>query len=329
MSALIVTGGCGFIGSHLVDRLLAETNDKIIIIDKISYASNAEYIRELCGNNSRVELIEECITNRFYLRYLLNEYSPRGIFHLAAESHVDRSINNPRPFIESNIVGTFELLEAVRAYQDETKKSIRFIHISTDEVYGDLGPDDPKFNEQTSYKPSSPYSASKASSDHLVRAWNRTYGLDTVITNCSNNYGPRQHQEKLIPCIINKALKGEPLPVYGDGKQIRDWLYVEDHANALIRVFNYGQPGETYCIGGNAEMLNIDVVKTICNIVEQETDLKDRHKLISYVRDRPGHDVRYAIDTTKIKDQLGWYPFFNFKYGIKNTVRYFIEKNSL
>lgn len=326
MSALIVTGGCGFIGSHLVDRLLAETNDKIIIIDKLSYASNVDYIRALCRANNRVELIEECITNRFYLRYLLNEHSPRGIFHLAAESHVDRSINNPRPFIESNIVGTFELLEAVRAYRDETKKSIRFIHISTDEVYGDLGPDDPKFNENTSYKPSSPYSASKASSDHLVRAWNRTYELDTVITNCSNNYGSRQHQEKLIPCIINKALKGEPLPVYGDGKQIRDWLYVEDHANALVRVFNYGQSGETYCIGGNAEMQNIDVVKTICSIVEQETDLKNRHSLISYVKDRPGHDVRYAIDTTKIKDQLGWYPFFNFKYGIQNTVKWYLNK---
>jgi len=326
MSALIVTGGCGFIGSHLVDRLLAETDDRIIIIDKISYASNIDYIRALCRNNNRVELIEECITNRFNLRYILNEYSPRGIFHLAAESHVDRSINSPRPFIESNIIGTFELLEAVRAYQNESKNSVRFIHISTDEVYGDLAPDEPKFNELTSYKPSSPYSASKAASDHLVKAWHRTYNLDAIITNCSNNYGPRQHTEKLIPCVINKALKGEQLPVYGDGRQIRDWLYVEDHANALIKVFNRGKSGETYCIGGNAEMQNIEVVKIICNIIEQQTNLKDRHNLISYVKDRPGHDVRYAIDTTKIENELGWSPLFSFKYGIENTVKQYLNK---
>ena len=325
MENIIVTGGAGFIGSAVVEYLLKNTDYHIIVIDKLTYASN-DYVSNLSKTSARVELVEECIQNRYYLRYLLHTRNPIGIIHLAAESHVDRSINSPRPFIENNIIGTFELLEAIRSYKNETGNDVRFHHVSTDEVFGDLELTDDKFNEDTRYNPSSPYSASKAASDHLVRAYHRTYGLDTVITNCSNNYGPRQHSEKLIPCIISKALNNEPLPVYGDGKQIRDWLYVEDHASALYKVFTEGKSGETYCIGGNEEKQNIEVIQTILEIIEQETNLRNRRELITYVKDRPGHDLRYAIDTSKIERELGWKPLYSFKEGIKNTVKCYLNK---
>jgi dTDP-glucose 4,6-dehydratase len=325
MKNIIITGGAGFIGSAVVEYFLENTDYHIIVIDKLTYASN-DYVSILSKTSSRVELVEECIQNRYYLRYLLSTRNPIGIIHLAAESHVDRSINSPRPFIENNIIGTFELLEAIRNYKNETGNIIRFHHVSTDEVFGDLELTDDKFSEDTRYNPSSPYSASKAASDHLVRAYHRTYGLNTVITNCSNNYGPRQHNEKLIPCIINKALNNELLPVYGDGKQIRDWLYVEDHASALGKVFTEGKSGETYCIGGNEEKQNIEVIQTILEIIEQETNLRNRRKLITYVKDRPGHDLRYAIDTSKIERELGWKPLHSFKEGIKNTVKWYLNK---
>jgi dTDP-glucose 4,6-dehydratase len=324
MKNIIITGGAGFIGSAVVEYFLNNTDHHIIVIDKLTYASN-DYVSIVAKTSSRIELIEECIQNRYYLRYLLNTRNPVGIIHLAAESHVDRSISSPRPFIENNIIGTFELLEAIRNYTNETGNAVRFHHVSTDEVFGDLELTDDRFSENTKYNPSSPYSASKAASDHLVRAYQRTYGLDTVITNCSNNYGPRQHTEKLIPCIIHKALNNMPLPVYGDGKQIRDWLYVEDHASALFKVFAEGKSGETYCIGGNEEKQNIEVIKTILEVIEQETELKDIGELITYVKDRPGHDLRYAIDASKIERELGWRPSYNFKDGIRSTVKWYLN----
>lgn len=325
MENIIITGGAGFIGSHVVDRFLAETDYNLIVVDKLTYASN-DHISELCKDNKRVHLIVECIQDRYFLRCLLNEHRPLGVIHLAAESHVDRSISGPRAFIENNICGTFEILEAIRNYKKDTGKDIRLLHVSTDEVFGDLEYGAEKFSESTCYNPSSPYSASKAASDHLVRAWHRTYDIDAIITNCSNNYGPRQHDEKLIPHIISKALKGEALPVYGNGKQIRDWLYVEDHASALLEVYKRGIPGETYCIGGNTELENIEVVNTICDILEVETGLSNMRDLIEYVKDRPGHDKRYAIDIAKIEKVIGWRPRRDFKSGIYNTVQWYLNK---
>jgi len=322
MANILVTGGAGFIGTSLVYRLLTETDNNIVIIDKLTYASNSDEILELSQNNPRVDLIEACISDADALRYIYSEYKPVGIYHLAAESHVDNSIKSSRKFIETNIIGTYELLETTR----ELAPNIRFLHISTDEVYGDLALEDAAFTEETSYDPSSPYSASKASSDHLVRAWHRTYGLNTIVTNCSNNYGPRQHKEKLIPCIINRALEGKELPIYGDGKQIRDWLYVGDHCDALISAFKNGKAGATYNIGGNNEIQNIDIVKCILNIIEQETGKKDLDKLITYVKDRPGHDRRYAIDSSKIKKDIGWEPSYTFSQGINKTVKWFLNR---
>ena len=321
MDNIIVTGGAGFIGSSLVYKLLENANNNIVIIDKLTYASNKEII-DLCKNNPRVELIKECISDSYSLRYIFKERLPSSIYHLAAESHVDNSIDSPRPFIDTNIIGTFQLLEVVRELSPEA----RFVHVSTDEVYGDLDLSSEAFNEITPYNPSSPYSASKASSDHLVRAWHRTYGLNTVITNCSNNYGPRQHTEKFIPCIIEKALQGKNIPVYGDGRQIRDWLYVDDHCDALISVFKNGEAGSTYNIGGNNEIQNIDIVKCVLNIIEQETGKKDLDKLIAYVNDRPGHDRRYAIDSSKIKKDIGWEPSYTFSQGIHKTVKWFLNR---
>ena len=335
---ILVTGGAGFIGSAVIRYIIKNTSDEVINLDKLTYAGNLE---SLVGveSDSRYffEQVDICdsaeLTRVFYL------HQPDAVMHLAAESHVDRSIEGPAAFIETNIVGTYTLLETTRAYWNELdgdqKAAFRFHHISTDEVYGDLeGPED-LFTEDTSYAPSSPYSASKASSDHLVRAWLRTYGFPTLITNCSNNYGPYHFPEKLIPLVILNALAGKKLPIYGKGNQIRDWLYVEDHARALYKVVKEGKVGETYNIGGNNEKPNIDVVHKICELLEEllpdsEYSLQSGFEggfksLIEYVTDRPGHDVRYAIDAQKIKKELGWEPQETFDSGIRKTVEWYLS----
>jgi dTDP-glucose 4,6-dehydratase len=329
---IFVTGGAGFIGSALVRYLINETTHNVINFDKLTYAGNLESLKSIY-TKERYTIVEGDICNRKLVSKLFNEHQPDYIMHLAAESHVDRSIDGPGEFIQTNITGTYELLEAARSYflsLDETKKSsFRFHHISTDEVYGDLG-ETGLFTEETSYEPSSPYSASKAASDHLVRAWNRTYGLPVVVTNCSNNYGPFHFPEKLIPLIILNALEGKALPVYGDGKQVRDWLFVEDHARALYKVVSEGTVGETYNIGGFNEKQNIEVVTTICDHLNQLIDNKpeginDFNDLVTFVKDRPGHDVRYAIDATKINKELGWHPEETFESGIKKTIEWYLS----
>ncbi len=335
---ILITGGAGFIGSAVIRHIIENTNDIVINVDKLTYAGNLESLESI-SNNSRYTFEQVDICNREALDAILAEHQPEVIMHLAAESHVDRSIDGPVAFIETNIIGTYTLLEASRAYWSELpedkKAFFRFHHISTDEVYGDLdGPED-LFTEKTPYAPSSPYSASKASSDHLVRAWLRTYGFPTVITNCSNNYGPYHFPEKLIPLIILNALEGKALPVYGNGQQIRDWLYVEDHARALYLVATEGKVGETYNIGGHNEKANIDVVKTICTLLEElvPTNRYSREggngegfqSLITYVTDRPGHDVRYAIDAAKIERELGWMPQESFETGIRKTVEWYLS----
>ena len=338
---ILVTGGAGFIGSAVIRHIINNTQDSVINVDILTYAGNLESLAEVEDNERYVfEQIDIC--NRTELDRVFKEHQPDFIMHLAAESHVDRSIDGPAAFIETNIVGTYTLLEASRAYwnslNEERKPVFRFHHISTDEVYGDLeGPED-LFNEETSYAPSSPYSASKASSDHLVRAWLRTYGFPTVVTNCSNNYGPYHFPEKLVPLMILNALDGKPLPVYGNGQQIRDWLYVEDHARALYLVAKQGKIGETYNIGGHNEKANIDVVKTICELLEELVptncysreggNLKGFESLITYVKDRPGHDVRYAIDASKIERELGWLPEESFETGIRKTVQWYLNNES-
>jgi dTDP-glucose 4,6-dehydratase len=334
---ILVTGGAGFIGSAVIRHIINNTQDSVINVDKLTYAGNLESLAEVGGNERYIfEQIDIC--NRPALDQVFEQHKPDVIMHLAAESHVDRSIDGPAAFIETNIVGTYTLLEASRAYWnsliEEKKSAFRFHHISTDEVYGDLeGPED-LFTEETSYAPSSPYSASKASSDHLVRAWLRTYGFPTVVTNCSNNYGPFHFPEKLIPLMILNALDGKPLPVYGNGQQIRDWLYVEDHARALYLVAKQGEIGETYNIGGHNEKANIDVVKTICELLEElvptncysreGVNPKGFESLITYVKDRPGHDVRYAIDASKIERELGWVPEESFETGIRKTIEWYL-----
>jgi dTDP-glucose 4,6-dehydratase len=333
---ILVTGGAGFIGSAVIRNIINNTTDSVINLDKLTYAGNLESLSAVEGNE-RYSFEEADICNRTELDRILQQYQPDIIMHLAAESHVDRSIDGPAEFIETNIVGTYTLLEAARQYWnalDGTKKlSFRFHHISTDEVYGDLeGPED-LFTEATAYAPSSPYSASKASSDHLVRAWQRTYGLPTVITNCSNNYGPYHFPEKLIPLVILNALEGKPLPVYGNGFQVRDWLYVEDHARALYKVVSDGVVGETYNIGGHNEKTNIEVVQTICSLLEEFVPNKPAgvecyQDLINYVADRPGHDIRYAIDATKIADELNWTPSETFESGIRNTVLWYLNNKT-
>ncbi|MCW9718787.1 dTDP-glucose 4,6-dehydratase [Avibacterium sp. 21-599] len=332
---ILVTGGAGFIGSALVRYIIRDTSHSIINIDKLTYAGNLESLEEI-SSNARYTFEQVDICDSISLQNVLQKHQPDAVMHLAAESHVDRSIDGPAAFIETNIVGTYTLLEAVRQYWSEMpankKQNFRFHHISTDEVYGDLHNIDELFTETTPYAPSSPYSASKASSDHLVRAWHRTFGLPTIITNCSNNYGPYHFPEKLIPLIILNALDGKPLPVYGDGQQIRDWLFVEDHARALYKVVTKGQIGETYNIGGHNEKTNLEVVKTICELLEELAPNKPKgvnnySDLITFVKDRPGHDLRYAIDASKIGKELGWYPEETFDTGLRKTVEWYLNNS--
>lgn len=325
----LVTGGAGFIGSAVIRFLIHKTNHEVINLDKLTYAGNLESLDDV-SSSSRYSFHHLDILDKQGVDALLASEKPDVIMHLAAESHVDRSIDGPADFIETNIVGTYSLLESARKYwKDSGNEHFRFHHISTDEVYGDLGSDG-LFTETTAYAPSSPYSASKASSDHLVRAWHRTYGLPVVITNCSNNYGPYQFPEKLIPVVILNALSGKPIPVYGDGSQIRDWLYVDDHAEALIDVVLKGAIGETYNIGGHNEKKNLEVVSTICSVLDdihpqKPKGIQSYSDLITYVEDRPGHDTRYAIDATKIKNDLGWLPKETFETGIRKTVLWYLD----
>ncbi|QUM83582.1 dTDP-glucose 4,6-dehydratase [Moritella sp. 28] len=330
---ILVTGGAGFIGSAVIRHVIKNTNDSIINVDKLTYAGNLESLVDI-KDSDRYAFEQVDICSREDLDRVFSEYQPDAVMHLAAESHVDRSIDGPAAFIETNIVGTYTLLEATRSYWNKLEKirkdAFRFHHISTDEVYGDLEGTDDLFTETTSYEPSSPYSASKASSDHLVRAWQRTYGLPTLVTNCSNNYGPYHFPEKLIPLVILNAVEGKPLPVYGNGMQIRDWLFVEDHARALYKVVTEGEVGETYNIGGHNEKANIDVVKTICTLLEELVPNKPHgitnyQDLTTYVTDRPGHDVRYAIDASKIERELGWTPEETFESGMRTTVEWYLK----
>lgn len=330
---ILVTGGAGFIGSAVIRHIIKHTQDQVINVDKLTYAGNLDSLVDVV-KNPRYTFEQIDICDRHALDKALDVHQPDIIMHLAAESHVDRSIDGSGAFIETNIIGTYTLLEAARRYWnalEETRKlTFRFHHISTDEVYGDLEGTDDLFTEITPYSPSSPYSASKASSDHLVRAWLRTYGLPTLVTNCSNNYGPYHFPEKLIPLIILNALEGKPLPVYGNGMQIRDWLYVEDHARALYKVATDGVIGETYNIGGHNEKTNIDVVRTICTLLEElvpnrPNDIAQYTDLITFVKDRPGHDIRYAIDANKIEVDLGWKPQESFESGIRKTVKWYLE----
>jgi dTDP-glucose 4,6-dehydratase len=333
----LVTGGAGFIGSAVVRHIIANTQDSVVNVDNLTYAGNLESLPGV-ADSSRYIFEKVDICNRAELDRVFALHQPDAVMHLAAESHVDRSITGPAAFIETNIVGTYTLLEAARHYWnglDEIRKGVfRFHHISTDEVYGDLPhPDEvgsgdvlPLFTETTAYAPSSPYSASKASSDHLVRAWRRTYGLPTLVTNCSNNYGPYHFPEKLIPLVILNALEGKPLPVYGKGDQIRDWLYVEDHARALYKVVTEGKVGETYNIGGHNEKQNLEVVHTICDLLDDIVPKAGSYRdQITYVTDRPGHDRRYAIDAAKIGNELGWKPQETFESGIRKTVLWYLE----
>ncbi|HFX7562632.1 dTDP-glucose 4,6-dehydratase [Acinetobacter baumannii] len=330
---ILITGGAGFIGSAVVRHIIQNTEDEVLNVDKLTYAGNLESLISV-ENNPRYQFSQTDICDRAALDKLFETFQPDAVMHLAAESHVDRSITGPYAFIETNVIGTYQMLEASRAYwlslSDEKKAAFRFHHISTDEVYGDLEGTTDLFTETTSYSPSSPYSASKASSDHLVRAWNRTYGLPVLVTNCSNNYGPFHFPEKLIPLMILNALQGKSLPVYGNGQQIRDWLFVEDHARALYTVVTQGTVSETYNIGGHNEKANLDVVHAICDLLEELAPHKPEgvaqyKDLITYVKDRPGHDVRYAIDATKIKEELNWVPKESFETGLRKTVEWYLN----
>lgn len=328
---LVVTGGAGFIGSAVIRHIIEKTPHQVLNIDKLTYAGNLESLNSI-SKNSRYQFSQTDICDREALDQLFLEFQPDLVMHLAAESHVDRSITGSAAFVETNIIGTYQLLEAARNYwnnlEEHKKLAFRFHHISTDEVYGDLEGTDDLFLETTSYAPSSPYSASKASSDHLVRAWYRTYGLPTIVTNCSNNYGPYHFPEKLIPLVILNALESKPLPIYGKGDQIRDWLYVEDHARALYKVVTEGVVGETYNIGGHNEKQNIEVVKIICSILDElrpQANNTPYASLITFVKDRPGHDLRYAIDASKIATELGWKPEETFETGIRKTVEWYLN----
>ena len=327
---ILVTGGAGFIGSAVIRNIILNTQDSIINVDKLTYAGNLESLKSI-ETSDRYTFIQADICHQENIEKILSVHQPDVLMHLAAESHVDRSIDGPSEFITTNILGTYSLLEASLKYwkqlSTEKQKLFRFHHISTDEVYGDLEDPTKLFLETTPYAPSSPYSASKASSDHLVRAWRRTYGLPTLITNCSNNYGPYHFPEKMIPLMILNALEGKPLPVYGDGKQIRDWLYVEDHARALYKVITEGKIGETYNIGGHNEKRNIDVVQAICKLLEELVPGRKYSDLITFVKDRPGHDLRYAIDASKIKRELDWTPIETFETGLRKTIQWYLSNS--
>ena len=328
---ILVTGGAGFIGSAVIRHIIENTHHHVLNVDKLTYAGNLESLRSI-EKSERYKFSQTDICDQVVLERIFHEFQPDSVMHLAAESHVDRSIDGPAAFIQTNIVGTYSLLEAARKYwlslTLDAKEAFRFHHISTDEVYGDLVGTTDLFTETTPYAPSSPYSASKASSDHLVRAWQRTYGLPTIVTNCSNNYGPYHFPEKLIPLVILNALDMKPLPIYGKGDQIRDWLFVEDHARALYQVVTEGVVGETYNIGGHNEKQNIEVVKTICKILDElkpESTGQKYETLITFVKDRPGHDLRYAIDAAKIEKELGWTPQETFETGIRKTVEWYLN----
>lgn len=330
---LLVTGGAGFIGSNFVLDWLAHSDEPVINLDLLTYAGNRANLASLEGDARHV-FVQGNICDRGLVDSLLGEHRPRAIVHFAAESHVDRSIHGPGAFMQTNVTGTFTLLEAARGYwgglEGDAKAGFRFHHVSTDEVYGSLGPADAPFTEAHAYEPNSPYSASKAASDHLVRAWHHTYGLPVITTNCSNNYGPYHFPEKLIPLMIVNALTGKPLPVYGDGQQIRDWLYVKDHCAAIREVLARGRLGETYNIGGWNEKPNLDIVHTVCALLDElQPDAAGPYsRLIAYVKDRPGHDRRYAIDARKIERELGWRPAETFETGIRKTVRWYLDNQS-
>jgi dTDP-glucose 4,6-dehydratase len=326
---ILVTGGAGFIGSNFVLREMQANSSSIVNLDKLTYAGNPRNIESI-SSDQRYEFAHGDIGDRPFVQRLFEKHQPRAVVHFAAESHVDRSIHGPEAFVQTNVSGTFALLEQTRAYwsalQEFERKEFRFLHVSTDEVFGSLGPDDPPFSETTPYAPNSPYAASKAASDHLVRAYHHTYGLPTLTTNCSNNYGPFQFPEKLIPLMILNARDGKPLPVYGDGKNVRDWLYVEDHCEAIATVLRSGSPGQTYNIGGWNEKPNIEIVQTICDLVdEMRPRSNSRRDLITFVKDRPGHDRRYAMDARKIERELGWKPKETFESGIQKTVRWYLK----
>lgn len=330
---ILVTGGAGFIGSNFILRQMQDASLSIINLDKLTYAGNLRNLDSIAGNR-RYEVVQGDIADRELVARLLRKHRPWAIVHFAAESHVDRSIRGPGEFIHTNINGTFALLEEARSHWAELtgneRQQFRFLHVSTDEVYGSLGPNDPPFSEMTPYAPNSPYAASKAASDHLVRAYHHTYALPTLTTNCSNNYGPFQFPEKLIPLMILNARDGKPLPVYGDGKNVRDWLYVEDHCEAIASVLRGGKPGETYNIGGWNEKPNIEIVHNICDLVDEMSPraASSRRELITFVKDRPGHDRRYAMDARKIERELGWKPKETFESGLRKTVRWYLENEA-
>ena len=329
--SLLVTGGAGFIGSNFVHTWLSGSDETIVNVDKLTYAGNLGNLKSLADDKRHV-FVQGDIGDRELIASLLQQHQPRAVLHFAAESHVDRSIHGPLDFIQTNVVGTCQLLESVRAYWNglnpDSQQSFRFLHVSTDEVYGSLEPQAPAFKETHIYEPNSPYAASKAASDHLVRAWHHTYGLPVLTTNCSNNYGPFHFPEKLSPLVLHNALAGKPLPIYGDGMQIRDWLFVQDHCRAIARVLQAGRPGETYNIGGWNEKPNIEVVKTLCSLLDElqpRADGKSYAEQITYVKDRAGHDRRYAIDASKIHDELGWRPLETFETGLRKTVQWYLD----
>jgi dTDP-glucose 4,6-dehydratase len=333
LKRIIITGGAGFIGSNFILKQIAETDNHILNLDKLTYAGNLDNLVSV-ADNSRYQFVEGDITDAEVVQSVIDEFQPDGIIHFAAESHVDRSIDGPIPFIMTNVVGTAILLDRLHNYwktlTGSKKEDFRFLHVSTDEVFGSLGPDE-LFRIDTPYDPSSPYSASKAGSDHLVRAWGRTFGFPILLTNCTNNYGPYQFPEKLIPLIVINAISGKPLPIYGDGLNIRDWLHVEDHCEAIYSVFQKGNLGETYLVGGEEEVTNLRVVESICNILDEirpNESGKSYREQITYVTDRPGHDVRYAMDISKIRSELGWEPSHTFEAGLKETIQWYLENQA-